>query len=306
MPEIPNLSYKKQLGEGGYGAVHLYKSDGGRKFAAKIVTPPIDGKKENGMASKAFAAEAKRDFMHECQSLARATCSRSNQIVRFEHAFRTDKGRLVLLMEYAPYGSLADFAEIIPQAKGLDPGHVFKVKAMLLRDIFQGVLAAHKAGVIHGDLKPENIVIGDGGVAKITDFGTAQIGPRLAPSLSPPVDNPRSLAPEVVEIQQALIENDDLRSRPELADDIQRFFPENLNLKPEAAEVVVRGLTSNKIYEEKARLAVGPESDLWALGAIAFNLAYGKGLIDETEQRLFDTEIRQQLLDFGKDRVRGG
>ena len=96
---------------------------------------------------------------------------------------------------------------------------------MLLRDIFQGVLAAHKAGVIHGDLKPENIVIGDGGVAKITDFGTAQIGPRLAPSLSPPVDNPRSLAPEVVEIQQALRENDDLRSRPELADDIQRFLP---------------------------------------------------------------------------------
>ena len=306
VPEIPNLSYKKQLGEGGYGAVHLYKSDGGQKFAAKIVTPAIDGKKENGMASKAFAAEAKRDFMHECQSLARATGSRSNQIVRFEHAFRTDMGRLVLLMEYAPYGSLADFAEIISQAKGLDPGHVFKVKAMLLRDIFQGVLAAHKAGVIHGDLKPENIVIGDGGVAKITDFGTAQIGPRLAPSLSPPVDNPRSLAPEVVEIQQALRENDDLRSRPELADDIQRFFPENLNLKPEAAEVVVRGLTSNKIYEEKARLAVGPESDLWALGAIAFNLAYGKGLIDETEQRLFDTEIRQQLLGFGKDRVAVG
>ena len=98
-------------------------------------------------------------------------------------------------MEYAPHGSLDDFAEIIAdaKAKGLDPQQVFEVKAMLLRDMFEGALAAHKAGVIHGDLKPHNVVIGEGGIAKIADFGTAQIRSSLAPSLSPPVHNSRWL-----------------------------------------------------------------------------------------------------------------
>ena len=152
---------------------------------------------------------------------------------------------------------------------------------MLLRDIFRGVLAAHKAGVIHMRLEAAKRRHRRGGVAKITDFGTAQISPRFAPSLSPPVNNPRWLAPEVVETQQALRKMDDLRSRPKLADDIDHFFPENLNLKPSAAELLVRGMTSNKIHEEKVKLAVGPESDLWALGVIAFNLVYGRSLIDE-------------------------
>ena len=69
VPEIPQRSYKEPLAEGGYGAVHLYKGNDGQKYAAKIVRPEIDERKENGMASKALAAEAKRNFMQECKSL---------------------------------------------------------------------------------------------------------------------------------------------------------------------------------------------------------------------------------------------
>ena len=113
-------------------------------------------------------------------------------------------------------------------------------------------------------------------------------------------------APEVVETQLALGEKNDLRSRPELADDINDFFPKSLNLKPKAAEVVVRGLTSNKIYEEKAQLAVGPESDLWALGVIAFNLVYGRDLIDEGKSGPSNTDIQDLLLGFPEDRIAVG
>ncbi len=39
--------------------------------------------------------------------------------------------------------------------------------------VCQGVLAAHKAGVCHGDIKPENILVGRGGQVKVADFGIA-------------------------------------------------------------------------------------------------------------------------------------
>jgi serine/threonine-protein kinase len=44
----------------------------------------------------------------------------------------------------------------------------------LLSQIAEGLAAVHAAGVMHGDVKPSNILIGPGGVAKLTDFGVAR------------------------------------------------------------------------------------------------------------------------------------
>ena len=40
--------------------------------------------------------------------------------------------------------------------------------------VAKGIQAAHKKGIIHRDIKPQNIVINDKGIAKITDFGIAR------------------------------------------------------------------------------------------------------------------------------------
>ncbi len=42
-----------------------------------------------------------------------------------------------------------------------------------LSEIAAGIAASHKAGIAHCDLKPENVLINPGGVAKVTDFGIA-------------------------------------------------------------------------------------------------------------------------------------
>lgn len=42
-------------------------------------------------------------------------------------------------------------------------------------DICRGLLHAHQSGIVHRDLKPENVLIAQGRVAKITDFGLAQV-----------------------------------------------------------------------------------------------------------------------------------
>lgn len=52
----------------------------------------------------------------------------------------------------------------------LDPGRARPIA----RAILEGLEAAHAAGVVHGDLKPENVLLTAGGAVKLTDFGLAE------------------------------------------------------------------------------------------------------------------------------------
>jgi serine/threonine protein kinase len=70
--------------------------------------------------------------------------------------------------------------------------------AQLMIQVARGVQAAHAAGLIHSDLKPANILISNGGVAKVADFGVAA---RLhamedSPTGNSPIGNMAFIAPE--------------------------------------------------------------------------------------------------------------
>src|SRR5271156_2600267 len=69
-----------------------------------------------------------------------------------------------LVMELIAGGTLR---ELLAE-RGPMPPHAV---AAVLRPVLGGLAAAHRAGLVHRDVKPENVLISDGGDVKIADFG---------------------------------------------------------------------------------------------------------------------------------------
>jgi hypothetical protein len=69
----------------------------------------------------------------------------------------------------------------------LDERHGWQKTAAMFRDLARGLAAAHAAGIVHRDIKPGNILVGDDGRGRIADFGIAvpDPGSRDAAAVAP-------------------------------------------------------------------------------------------------------------------------
>jgi hypothetical protein len=86
--------------------------------------------------------------------------------VTLHDALRTDDG-LWLVMEYLPWRSLAD---LLRRDGPLPPRQAAHLGAQLAA----ALAALHAAGVVHGDVKPGNVLVAPDGTPKLTDFGLAR------------------------------------------------------------------------------------------------------------------------------------
>ena len=103
---------------------------------------------------------------------ARATSALNDPNVCTIHTLgETDDGRLFIAMEYIDGTTLrqrlASGPTAIPEALDISA------------QIASGLAAAHTAGVIHRDVKPENVMIRADGLVKILDFGLAKLDPTI-------------------------------------------------------------------------------------------------------------------------------
>src|SRR5262249_10470666 len=146
------------IGAGAHGVVYSAEKDG-REVALKVIDETDDAR----AAALLEAARASAAVAHE--AVARTLeCGR-------------DGDRVWIAMERAPGRSLAGRLDHRP----LPCADVVRV----LVAVCGALDAAHAAGVLHCDLKPQNILVAAGAV-KVTDFGLADArGARKTPYASP-------------------------------------------------------------------------------------------------------------------------
>ena len=149
----------KRLGSGGMGEVYLGEHlEHGRHEAIKVL-------KSRFARDKGHLARFRRE--------ARATNRVQHEnIVSFYDFGKLEDGRLYLTMEFADGPNLEECLQ--------REGRIEKGRAVsILRQLSSAVDFAHSKGVIHRDLKPQNLVLvqppGRPDTLKILDFGVAKI-----------------------------------------------------------------------------------------------------------------------------------
>ena len=108
------------------------------------------------------------EFIERFRQEARSAASLSHpNIISVYDQGRSEDGAYYMAMEYVPRGTLKDR---IQQEGALAPD----VAVGVALQIADALSAAHEKGVIHRDIKPQNVLITDTGDVKVTDFGIAR------------------------------------------------------------------------------------------------------------------------------------
>jgi serine/threonine protein kinase/sugar lactone lactonase YvrE len=150
----------QKLGSGGMGDVYLAEdSDLGRQIALKVLPSDL-----------AESEERRSRFKRE----AKAVAALNHPHIVTVHSVEEAEGVHFITMELVRGKTLS---ELIPR-KGLSLAKFFEI-AIPLTD---AVTAAHEKGVLHRDLKPDNLMLSDEGRLKILDFGLAKLKPEAGVS----------------------------------------------------------------------------------------------------------------------------
>jgi serine/threonine-protein kinase len=131
-------------------------------------------------------------FIREARSAAQL--SHPNVVQVFDQG--NDGDLLYLAMEYLPGLTLR---QALSRRRVLTPREAFSV----LDPVLDALAAAHRADIVHRDVKPENVILADDGRVKVADFGLAKIISTASSSTGVLMGTVAYLSPELVEHGQA-------------------------------------------------------------------------------------------------------
>ncbi|HEY2749577.1 MAG TPA: serine/threonine-protein kinase [Polyangia bacterium] len=155
------------IGQGGMGVVFLaYDPELDRKVALKLL--------KMGLLNR----EGKQRLVREAQALARL--SHPNVVPVYDVG--TVENQAFVAMEYVEGQTLK---------RWLKTPRAWRDVVGVMRDAGRGLAAAHAAGLVHRDFKPDNVLIGADGRIRVVDFGLAREVEDLSnPSGVTPADRP--------------------------------------------------------------------------------------------------------------------
>ena len=151
-------SFINKLGQGGYGGVYKGKLPDGKLVAVKVLSES----KGNG-----------EDFINEVASISRT--SHVNIVTLL--GFCYEKTKRALIYEFMPNGSLDKFI-YLRESSTTNCRLEWKTLYQIAVDIAQGLEYLHRGcgtRILHFDIKPQNILLDEDFIPKISDFGLAKL-----------------------------------------------------------------------------------------------------------------------------------
>jgi serine/threonine protein kinase len=192
---FPQLEILELLGQGGMGAVYKARQSGlDRLVALKIL--PLQASGDTGFAER---------FNREARALAKL--SHPNIVAVYD--FGQTHGLHYFIMEYVDGPNLRE----IERSGKLSTRQALQI----IPYICEALQFAHDEGVVHRDVKPENVLLDKKGRVKIADFGLAKIlgrGPKdtRLTGVRDVMGTPHYMAPEQVEHPQEVDHRADIYS----------------------------------------------------------------------------------------------
>lgn len=175
--EVSGVELGRVIGRGASSVVYLgTQIRFGRPVAVKVLHLP--GQSE--LVTKLF--------LNECQTLAHLT-PHPNIVSLFDEGF-IDSQRPYLVMEYLPGGTLA---EQLANSGPLPVDDVLRIGIQLSG----GLHSAHLHDIVHGDIKPQNVMRSRTGEVALADFGIARLSSVAGATTRVPMLTPLHAAPEL-------------------------------------------------------------------------------------------------------------
>lgn len=134
-----------------------------------------------------FGNNSEQQFLHEAQTIGRLS---HNSIAQLYDVSTDTSGAPFLVMEFVPGKNLEQMLAHSPIP--------FLSAAVWAADIASALDCAHRAGIIHGDVKPSNIRVTEDDRVKLVDFGVARFASQVSGS-DRVLGTPAYLSPEQIE-----------------------------------------------------------------------------------------------------------
>jgi predicted Ser/Thr protein kinase len=177
---IHQYQFTEKLGAGGMGEIYKAHDTRLNRIVAIKVLP----------AAKSGDPERRQRFLQEAQ----AASGLNHPSIITIHDVLSEGDTEFMVMEYVAGKTLND---VIPKG-GLRVPQALKY-ALQMADALN---AAHTAGIVHRDLKPANVMVTEGGLVKILDFGLAKLTDRAPVSLD---DKTQTIATAPLTIEGSIL-----------------------------------------------------------------------------------------------------